>query len=62
MNCVAPGPVCTPPRVASLKKEKNEQFGKGYPMSGQRSPPELPPANVFLASDESPTSWAKCSG
>jgi NAD(P)-dependent dehydrogenase (short-subunit alcohol dehydrogenase family) len=39
--------------VASFSKEKNEQFGKGYPMERPEQPAELSPAYVFLASDES---------
>jgi NAD(P)-dependent dehydrogenase (short-subunit alcohol dehydrogenase family) len=53
VNCVAPGPVWTPLVVASFKPEKNEQFGKGYPMERPAQPAELAPAYVFLASDES---------
>ena len=53
VNCVAPGPVWTPLVVASFSKEKNEQFGKGYPMERPAQPAELAPAYVFLASDES---------
>jgi NAD(P)-dependent dehydrogenase (short-subunit alcohol dehydrogenase family) len=53
VNCVAPGPVWTPLVVASFKREKNEQFGKGYPMERPAQPAELAPAYVFLASDES---------
>jgi len=53
VNCVAPGPVWTPLVVASFKKEKNQQFGKGYPMERPAQPAELAPAYVFLASDES---------
>jgi NAD(P)-dependent dehydrogenase (short-subunit alcohol dehydrogenase family) len=53
VNCVAPGPVWTPLVVASFKQEKNEQFGKGYPMKRPAQPAELAPAYVFLASDES---------
>ena len=53
VNCVAPGPVWTPLVVASFPKEKNEQFGKGYPMERPAQPAELAPAYVFLASDES---------
>jgi NAD(P)-dependent dehydrogenase (short-subunit alcohol dehydrogenase family) len=53
VNCVAPGPVWTPLVVASFKQEKNEQFGKGYPMERPAQPAELAPAYVFLASDES---------
>jgi NAD(P)-dependent dehydrogenase (short-subunit alcohol dehydrogenase family) len=53
VNCVAPGPVWTPLVVASFKKEKNEQLGKGYPMERPAQPAELAPAYVFLASDES---------
>jgi len=39
--------------VASFSKDKNEQFGKGYPMERPAQPAELAPAYVFLASDES---------
>jgi len=53
VNCVAPGPVWTPLVVASFSKDKNEQFGKGYPMERPAQPAELAPAYVFLASDES---------
>ena len=53
VNCVAPGPVWTPLVVASFKKEKNEQFGKGYPMERPAQPAELAPSYVFLASEES---------
>jgi len=53
VNCVAPGPVWTPLVVASFKKEKNAEFGKGYPMERPAQPAELAPAYVFLASDES---------
>jgi NAD(P)-dependent dehydrogenase (short-subunit alcohol dehydrogenase family) len=53
VNCVAPGPVWTPLVVASFSKDKNEQFGKGYPMQRPAQPAELAPAYVFLASDES---------
>ena len=53
VNCVAPGPVWTPLVVASFPKEKNEQFGKNYPMERPAQPAELAPAYVFLASDES---------
>jgi len=50
VNCVAPGPVWTPLVVASFKKEKNAQFGKGYRMERPAQPAELAPAHVFLAS------------
>ena len=53
VNCVAPGPVWTPLVVSSFKKEKNEQFGKGYPMERPAQPAELAPSYVFLASEES---------
>ena len=53
VNCVAPGPVWTPLVVASFPKEKNEHFGKNYPMERPAQPAELAPAYVFLASDES---------
>jgi NAD(P)-dependent dehydrogenase (short-subunit alcohol dehydrogenase family) len=53
VNCVAPGPVWTPLVVASFDKEKNAQFGKGYPIERPAQPAELAPAYVFLASDES---------
>src|SRR5204863_9399366 len=53
VNCIAPGPVWTPLAVSSFKKEKNEQFGKGYPMERPAQPAELAPSYVFLASEES---------
>jgi NAD(P)-dependent dehydrogenase (short-subunit alcohol dehydrogenase family) len=53
VNCVAPGPVWTPLVMASFPAEKNEQFGKSYPMKRPAQPAELAPAYVFLASDES---------
>ena len=53
VNCVAPGPVWTPLVVASFPKEKNEQFGRNYPMERPAQPAELAPAFVFLACDES---------
>jgi len=53
VNCVAPGPVWTPLVVASFPKEKNEKFGKGYPIERPAQPAELAPSYVFLASDES---------
>jgi NAD(P)-dependent dehydrogenase (short-subunit alcohol dehydrogenase family) len=53
VNCVAPGPVWTPLVVQSFKAEKNERFGKNYPMERPAQPKELAPAYVFLACDES---------
>jgi NAD(P)-dependent dehydrogenase (short-subunit alcohol dehydrogenase family) len=53
VNCVAPGPVWTPLVVQSFRAEKNEQFGKNYPMERPAQPKELAPAYVFLACDES---------
>jgi len=53
VNCVAPGPVWTPLIQVSFDKEKQEKFGKNYPIKRPAQPAELAGAFVFLASTES---------
>ncbi|KAJ0926659.1 putative short-chain dehydrogenase/reductase SDR, NAD(P)-binding domain superfamily [Helianthus annuus] len=53
VNGVAPGPVYTPIRPATMDKNDVSDFGKETPMGRAAQPYEIAPSFVFLASDES---------
>lgn len=53
VNAVAPGPVWTPLIPATMPEEKVKQFGTDTPEGRPGQPPELAPAYVFFASQES---------
>ncbi len=53
MNAVAPGPVRTPLIVVSTSSPDHvKTFGRHAPMGRAGQPSEVPPAYVFLASED----------
>jgi NAD(P)-dependent dehydrogenase (short-subunit alcohol dehydrogenase family) len=51
VNCVAPGPVWTPPNVADKEAKEAGKLGAETPMERPAQPEEVAPAYVFLASE-----------
>jgi NAD(P)-dependent dehydrogenase (short-subunit alcohol dehydrogenase family) len=52
VNCVAPGPIWTPPIPSTMAPDKVEHFGENTPLNRPGQPAELAPAYVLLASDD----------
>jgi hypothetical protein len=52
VNCVAPGPIWTPPVTSTMPRDKVKNFGTQVPMKRPGQPKELAPVYVILASDE----------
>ena len=52
VNGVAPGPIWTPPIVASFTPDEIEKFGQSTPMGRAGQPNEVAPAYLYLASDD----------
>ncbi|KQN14692.1 SDR family oxidoreductase [Sphingomonas sp. Leaf30] len=52
VNCVAPGPVCTPIQPIAKGGDELETLGQNTPLGRAGQPGELAPAYVLLASDE----------
>ncbi|XP_024972851.1 glucose and ribitol dehydrogenase-like [Cynara cardunculus var. scolymus] len=53
VNGVAPGPVYTPIRPASMEESDVSEWGSKTPMGRAAQPHEISPSFVFLASDDS---------
>ncbi|PWA73329.1 glucose/ribitol dehydrogenase [Artemisia annua] len=53
VNGVAPGPVYTPIRPATMDETDVSEFGKNTPMGRAAQPHEIGPSFVFLASEDS---------
>jgi NAD(P)-dependent dehydrogenase (short-subunit alcohol dehydrogenase family) len=51
VNCVAPGPVWTPLKVADKEAEEVAQHGAKTPLKRPAQPEEVAPAYVFFASE-----------
>ncbi len=52
VNCVAPGPVWTPPIPSTMPEEKVRQFASQVPMKRPGQPVDLSPVYVMPASEE----------